>query len=96
MAIYRNSTLNYNGNEEGASGQSPCKLPSDNEELVSHSRERLQGDVAGMSNTIMCDTLAKGQDPRIHAFLLSGRLTQAKAPSMCLLSNKSLAVHIVT
>ena len=51
-----------NGNEEGASGQSTCA----DEELVPP--EMLQGDVSVMSDTKMCDTLAKGQDPRTQAW----------------------------
>ena len=55
-----------NGNEEGASGQSTCKVTCADEELVS--QEMLQGDVSVMSDTKMCDTLAKGQDPRTQAW----------------------------
>ena len=43
-----------NGDEEGASGQSTCKVPCADEELVS--QDMLQGDVSVMSDTKMCDT----------------------------------------
>ena len=77
---------NSNGNEKGASVQSPSKVPCADEGLVSQTEERLQGDVS------MCDTLSKGKDPRIHAPPICGRWTQAQ-PTY-LMSNKSSATNL--
>ena len=65
-----------NGNYEGTSGQSTCRVPCADEELVS--QEMLQGDTSLMSNTKMCDTLGKGQNPRTHTPPIDGRWTRAQ------------------
>ena len=71
------------GNEEGAS-----PLLEDHifdEELVSQAGDRLQGDVSLKSNTIMLDTLVKGQGHRTRAPPPPKRCAPALPP---LVSNK--------